>query len=117
MPHKQFSLREVQSALGVAPVTAERISGLLNGKVNPDNFRSLCQLDPLAQFGIRQDQKVMVCISTLLEGELVTLNPKENTVYIDLGDDDLPTVILAHNDFVLCSINHFCEEYVNRLRV
>jgi hypothetical protein len=81
---RKFEMMEVMRALGVAPSTASIIANLMNGRVDPDNFRSvefwpIATLDPPPQY-----QKILAAVAELLE-----LDMEEVKVTQDLDGEDL----------------------------
>jgi hypothetical protein len=92
---KTLSLRTIQHSLGVSPATADRICGLIEGRINPDNVQgievwALESLSPPLQIA-----KVMQAICWCLRGDSVTTvnRPDDTTDHVVmLGDPDLPTL-------------------------
>ena len=111
--NKRFDLKEVSSALGVAPSTAERISGLLNGTINPDSFRSVEAGDPLSQFGVPlQVEKIFNCLAILLEGKvnkIIGPNTLPDTLFIDRDDLEVPTILYSNEKFIIESPAEFVK--------
>lgn len=94
----KFKMKDITHALGVAPATSERITGLLNGSIHPDHFKSLLDENPLSQFGdLIEHEKVMPCLAYLLHAKIKGKDP----MYIDRGDDHVPTVILHEHSFLI----------------
>jgi len=100
MKHRVFTTVDVMRSLGLAPSTASVVASLLNGDVDPDNFRSV-QVWAMKQFGNLPPQvdKVLVALCSILESDLPTFSSfleagKGGIVkFVDLGDQGLPTVI------------------------
>ncbi len=107
----QFSLQDVAHALGVAPSTAERIAGLLNGRIHPDKFKSLLDDNPLAQFGtVLEYEKILLCIAYLLNAE-VSMGGVVQCV--DRGDDKVPTVLLHDKEFIIAPVSTYLYDLLS----
>ena len=92
---REFQELEVIRALGVAPSTGGIITGLLNGKVNPDNCRSV-EHWPLADFDLPpQGLKVLRAIASLMEDgcELIQIESASGKSWYISGTGSQPTIM------------------------
>ena len=106
---KKFEMVEVMRALGVAPSTASIIANLMNGSVDPDNFRSvevwaMASLDAPPQF-----KKVLHAVAELLEldnEDIKSVNDYEGgPLWYLAGMGGQPTVTWYKGEFTLRSVD------------
>jgi hypothetical protein len=106
--NKEFTPQQVMKELGVAPSTAGIIAGLLNGNVDPDNFRSV-ETWALSEFDAPpQTRKVFAAVAELLslgEDHLRSGQPgipgfshEEDYIYLD-WEPGQPTLIWNGESF------------------
>ena len=109
----KFNITDISGSLGVAPATAERITGLLNGTINPDHFRSVDAGDPLSQFGVPpQTEKILNCLAYLLNGKVQTIvgsSDQPEVPFIDRNDLEVPTILFSNNEFTVDSPAEFIK--------
>ena len=93
---------QVSKDLGISPMLADRIAGLMNGRINPDNFNSI---EPylLADMAIKQPLKVLTAIASLLGGAPPEDKEGFNVWSVVQDDVDLPTVFYYAGDYHLHS--------------
>lgn len=110
-----LTARNIASHLGVSLVVADRIEGLVNGRIDPKNFRSI---QPWAEGTLGAPPKhheVLNAIRCLLEGTcLCTVNEDDNEIFACVGfappgeqeDVNMPTVgfRVAWGTFVLTTL-------------
>lgn len=103
----KFKMQDITHAFGVAPATSERITGLLNGSINPAHFKSLLDENPMSQFGDTvEHNKVMPCLAYLLNAKV-----RGSAIpFIDRGDNDVPTIILHEGNFVIMTLTEYTEQ-------
>lgn len=98
--NQQFDTLKVSRLLGVAPSTASIISGLLEGKINPDNCRSI-EYWPFADLEAPpQHEKVMAAIASLLELESDDVVKGKGFTWLEYMEGQ-PTIIWTGVKFVI----------------
>ena len=105
---KRFEMMEVMRALGIAPSTASVIANLMNGTLDPDNFRSvevwaLSDLEAPPQY-----RKVLAAIAELLELDMedvrVTMDKDGQEMWYLAGVTGQPTVAWHDGKFMLMEL-------------
>jgi hypothetical protein len=107
--NQKFEMLEVMRALGVAPSTAGIIAGLLNGKIDPENFRSV-EHWPLADLDAPpQHLKVLSAIAELMNVHQDDIRTTKDFEGVELwylsGFGGQPTVTWYNSKFTLRSVD------------
>jgi len=106
---KEFEMLEIMRALGSAPSTSSIIAGLMNGKIDPDNFKSV-EHWAFSDFGAPpQYRKVLSAIAELLhlkEEDVKTVEDFEGAeLWYLAGFGGQPTVTWYKGEFELRSVD------------
>lgn len=107
----KLTATQIARHLGVSLVVADRVEGLINGRIDPDNFRSLMPYLEGTLGGPPRYRAILRAIACLLyadgvENYLDPDGPSRNYTCVRFDDPSLPTVLYWHQtkEFVLTSM-------------
>lgn len=107
----ELTATHIARHLGVSLVVADRVEGLINGRIDPDNFRSLLPYLEGTLGGPPRYQAILKAIACLLYADRIEHyhdpdNPSREYSCVRFDDPSLPTVLYWHQtkEFVLTSV-------------
>ena len=101
--NKKFEMLEVMRSLGIAPSTASVIAGLLNGEVDPENFRSVEFWFAGTFEAPPQHRKVLAAVAELLGLGEEDVKEEGEVMYLEQLTGQ-PAVVWADGGFSLREI-------------